>query len=272
VNRRAIRRAAAKSTAAAVLRVSGTPWGRRVSHYVDVLNRLMQNDSGNIALNGEAWLLSQLSGTSATVFDVGANRGNWTAEALARIPNATVHSFEPIPETFADLARRFGGNSRVLLNNAALSDHPESKLRMWTDGLDGTRSSATAPLENPGRELTVSCTTGDQYIDAHGLGHIDLLKIDVEGHEMEVLHGFQDSFSSGAIDVVQFEFTLWAAIARRWLADYYDFFDSRDFAVGKLWPREIRWKDYDAEDEQFFRCNFVAARRGSSAAATLRGF
>ena len=78
---------------------------------------------------------------------------------------------------------------------------------------------------------------------------------------MEVLVGFQESFSGGAVDLVQFEFTLWSAMEKRWLADYYDFFSQWDFRIGKLWPRTVRWKDYGPEDEQFLRCNFLAVRR-----------
>jgi FkbM family methyltransferase len=233
-----------------------------------VLNALFQNDSGNMRLNGEAWLLSQLSNISTSVFDVGAHKGDWTREALERLPNASVHSFEPIPETFVDLTSRFAGDDRVQLNNVALSNQL-TELRMWADERDGTMSSATAPPGRSSQELFVRCTTGDDYIRSRAIDHIDILKIDVEGHEMEVLQGFEQAFEGGAVDVVQFEFTLWAAVARRWLADYYQFFAQWDFRIGKLWPRSIRWKEYAAEDEQFFRNNFVAVRCDSKAAHVL---
>jgi hypothetical protein len=141
---------------------------------------------------------------------------------------------------------------------------------MWTDARTGSMSSATAPPKDPGRELLVPCTTGDDYIKSHAVDHVDILKIDVEGHEMEVLEGFQQSFGEGAVDLVQFEFTLWAAVARRWLADYYEFFSQWDFRIGKLWPQSVRWKAYAVEDEQFFVSNFVAVRCDSRAAHALR--
>jgi FkbM family methyltransferase len=231
----------------------------------------LHNSSANLRLNGEAWLLSQLSAVSTTVFDVGANRGDWTREALMSLPNACLHSFEPIPETFAQLESHFGGNVRVHLNNTALSNQSKT-LRMWVDDRDETMSmsSATASPSGGSREVFVACTTGDDYVNLQGIDHIDVLKIDVEGHEMEVLQGFHDSFGNGAIDLVQFEFTLWAAVARRWLADYYDFFSDLGFRIGKLWPRSVLWKEYAAEDEQFFVSNFVAVRPGSSAAHVLQ--
>ena len=266
MNRGQFRRAAATRTAGVILRGIGTPYGDRIARYVDVVNRLFNNDSGNIRLNGEAWLLSQLGGYATVVFDVGANRGSWTQEALRMLPNATLHSFEPIPETYSALARGVGAGDRVRLNQLALSDRPSADLQMWTDGRDGQMSSATAPPADGGRSLVVPSTTGDEYVSSHGIEHIDLLKIDVEGHEMEVLRGFRDSFERNAIEVVQFEFTLWSAVARRWLADYYDFFSAWDFRIGKLWPRAVRWSEYRPEDERFFRCNYVAVRAESQAA------
>ena len=52
-----------------------------------------------------------------------------------------------------------------------------------------------------------------RIIAESGFKNIDLLKVDVEGHEREVLEGFRVALESGAVDVVQFEFTLWAVIA-----------------------------------------------------------
>lgn len=264
----AFRRAVATRTATTVLRFADSSNGRRVARRVDVLNRLLHNGSADIRLNGESWLLSQLGIACHTIFDVGAHRGDWTAEALERLPNVTVHAFEPIPETFDELKARFGSSDRVQLNNTALSNRA-TELRMWTDERDGTMSSATPPPGGAGREVLVPCATGDDYLKSYAIDHVDLLKVDVEGHEMEVLEGFRQSFSDGAVDLVQFEFTLWAAVARRWLADYYDFFAQWDFRIGKLWPRSVHWKPYGAEDEQFFVSNFVAVRRESSAARLL---
>ena len=263
------RRVAAIRTADAMLRTIGTPFGDRLARYANVVDRLLNNDSGNIRLNGEAWLLSRLSGYVGTVFDVGANRGSWTGEALRTLPNATLHAFEPIPETYNELSRRVWPSDRVQLNQLALSDRPSARLQMWTDGRDGQMSSATAPLGDGGRSLVVPCTTGDEYVSSHSIDRIHLLKVDVEGHEMEVLRGFRGSFEREAVDVVQFEFTLWAAVARRWLADYYDFFSAWDFRIGKLWPRSVRWSDYRPDQEQFLRCNFLAVRLGSDAARIL---
>jgi FkbM family methyltransferase len=236
---------------------------------VDTVHRLLNNDTSNMRINGEAWLLAQLSDAAHTVFDVGSYRGDWTCQALEHLRPVSVHAFEPMPKAFEELVRRYGQDARVHLNQVALSNTRRGELRMWSDSNNGSLSSAVAPTSSSDRELLVPCTTGDDYASSHSIGHIDVLKIDVEGHEMEVLEGFRQSFTDGAVDVVQFEFTLWAAIARRWLADYYDFFAQWGFTVGKLWPRTVRLQAYSPAAEEYFRCNFVAVRPGTRAASIL---
>jgi FkbM family methyltransferase len=269
MDRRTIHAILASRTARAIHQLAGTRYGARAARSADTVNRLLNNDSSNMHVNGEAWLLSQLSHVAQTVFDVGAYRGDWACEALARVHGVAVHAFEPIPETFAELSDRFGHDDRVRLNRLALSNTPNGDLRMWIDPRDRSLSSATAQPSPLARELLVPQTTGDSYAMEHGIDRIDILKIDAEGHEMEVLNGFHDSFERNSISLVQFEFTLWAAIARRWLIEYYEFFAQWDFRVGKLWPRAVRWKPYSPADEQFLHNNFIAVRLGSDAALVL---
>lgn len=234
------------------------------------VDRLLHNDSGNLRLNGEAWLLDRMREIRpSVVLDVGANRGDWTQEALARLPGVAVHAFEPVPGAFELLRQRFGADPRVALNQLALTNDDGGRLRIWTDGSAGTMSSATAPSGNAGAELLLPSASGDAYVRSSGLHHIDLVKVDVEGHELSVFEGFRATLERGAIDVVQFEFTLWAAIARQWLADYYEVLEPLGYKIGKLLPRRVAWKPYAPEDEQFLRANFVAARPGTAAARVL---
>lgn len=55
-------------------------------------------------------------------------------------------------------------------------------------------------------ETTVEATTIDRIIDEHGLGRVDLLKLDLEGHEIEALKGADISLRRGAIDRIYLEF------------------------------------------------------------------
>lgn len=78
-----LRRSLKKRGARLLLRFSATGLGELVAGYVSLLNRLLHNDSGDIELNGEGWLLKPLGMQQRrVVLDVGANQGDWSARAL----------------------------------------------------------------------------------------------------------------------------------------------------------------------------------------------
>lgn len=253
-----------------VASLSDTPSRRWAALKLSTAEKLLLNDSSDGTLNGEHWLQSRLATLRpAVVLDVGANRGEWTGAALELMPTAHVHAFEPIPEVSRDLRRDYSDHPRVTLNEVALTASGASMLTMWSSGRGDRMSSAVPSAWTDVHALSVTSDSGDHYLEAQGIDHVDLLKVDVEGHEMSVLTGVELSLARSRIDVVQFEFTLWAAVARTWLADYYELFEPQGFAVGKLMPRRVTWKAYAPEDERFFRCNYVAVRRGTRAAELL---
>ena len=82
-----------------------------------------ENENWDPATNGEHWLLRRLAAVRVrTVFDVGANRGAWSWEAAARLPEAKVHAFELVPQTYAMLAETAILEPRILPNPFGLSD------------------------------------------------------------------------------------------------------------------------------------------------------
>jgi hypothetical protein len=110
-------------------------------------------------------------------------------------------------------------------------------------------------------QLTCDAVTGDAYCAEHGIRRIDLLKIDTEGLDLRVLRGFDHMLASGAVDVVQFEYGLANIASHTLLADFHAFLGERGFAVGKIWPREVEFRDYDPRlDENFRGPNYLAVR------------
>ncbi len=240
-----------------------TTWGAKAANVASTLDRAFRNDSDNSESNGERRLLQLLAPTEPrTVLDVGANSGDWTAQVLDVLPSAHVHAFEPVAEPHRQLLERFRGDSRVEAHLVALTSAGRPSLQMY-EASHSTLSSAVARPGLNAAGFTVEAMTGDTYLSGTGLGHVDLLKIDVEGHDLEVLQGFQETLSRRDIGVVQFEFTAWAAIAQVWLADFYDALGAHGYSVGKLYPRGVVWRAYRPQDEVFHRCNFVAVQDDS---------
>jgi hypothetical protein len=102
-------------------------------------------------------------------------------------------------------------------------------------------------------EITEPVITGDQFCAAKGIGHIDLLKIDVEGMDHLVLQGFEGLIRAGGIDLVQFEYGQGNILSKYLLYDFCRFFNERGYEVGKIFPNYV--------DENFIGPNFLACRR-----------
>ncbi len=126
------------------------------------------------------------------VLDVGANVGVYTA-LLSKLvgPGGHVFAFEPMPETFHLLAynARLFQYSNVTLFNAAASDAPGLVGIEMPRGSNGLPDIYVARVvDTPA--ATMVCALA---IDSLSLpSRVSFVKIDVEGHEMNVLRGMQE--------------------------------------------------------------------------------
>jgi len=131
------------------------------------------------------WLLQD----GGVFFDIGANIGSYALIASEQA-KAQVFAFEPHPETFRLLTSNVSLNRRenVCAVNIALgqseetmsfSDHPGSSTNHLLDGQDS-------------KSIPVLCRRADRYCRESGVTP-QFVKLDVEGHEYEVLRGFGSS-------------------------------------------------------------------------------
>jgi FkbM family methyltransferase len=118
-------------------------------------------------------------------FDIGANAGVyslWVASACG--PKTRIEAFEPDPELCARLRFNLATNrlDHVHLNPMALG-RTEGSIRLVSG--DGNKGQNHVAQGTEG--IAVEMTTLPAFLARHGLDRIDALKIDVEGHEVDVL-------------------------------------------------------------------------------------
>jgi len=133
--------------------------------------------------------LQEWLGPGDVAIDVGANVGYYTWRLSELVgPTGHVIAIEPLHESFCALARnaqRFRHQNVTLLNVAASNAHCFVKM--------------SAPTYEPGlarldRQGTWSCLA--MLIDSLAVpGPVRLVKIDVEGHELQVLKGMEKLLS-----------------------------------------------------------------------------
>ena len=135
-----------------------------------------------------ASFLSSLVPAGSAAVDAGANVGLY-AYWIAR-QASVVHAFEPNPDVFGQLQSSAGRKVRTY--NYGLSDHESSAVLHVPSGASGDAS--LIPHDDPETEyahILVQLRT----LDSFDLAPIGFLKVDVEGHEEELLTGSRETIS-----------------------------------------------------------------------------
>ena len=211
--------------------------------------------------NGERRFLVDNVEDGHVIFDVGANRGTWTKLCLTVGKKVTVHSFEPSVTVFASLAENVQGSS-VSLNNCGMGATAERAYLRLADGISELNSlydRRGVSIGVKGHEPVV-LTTVDFYCEANNIERIDLIKIDVEGHELEVLKGCDRMLREERIGLIQFEYGGCDIDSRVFLGDILAFVKTVNAkaTVYKLLPNcvaEIR--EYSQGLETFQYANYI---------------
>jgi len=179
--------------------------------------------------NGELKVIKSLNKVIGikTFFDVGANSGKYFLCAAEILESAKVdfHLFEPSPSTFKILETIKSGNHTLIKNQIALGKEVLNKVDFYSHKIH-TLSGIYSSDPDSSKLYRVKMNTIDNYCTTHEIGKIDFLKIDVEGHEFDVLLGAIKSINSGKISAIQFEFGVNNMCSRTYFKDFYTMLSS----------------------------------------------
>jgi FkbM family methyltransferase len=133
------------------------------------------------------------------IVDVGANRGQFALISRKVFPQARIHSFEPLEEPAHVFRKIFGNDSNVVLHKCAVGR--EKKLSTIHITRDDD-SSSFLPVTKTQSDMFPGSTEKEtrdvmvyplsQLIDPASIPPASLLKIDVQGYELDVLQGCED--------------------------------------------------------------------------------
>ena len=235
--------------------------------------------NGDMMTNGELRTIEHFLPRCTVVFDVGAHTGEWANLALTINPNLTVHCFEPCRESFEKLTAR-PPSDRVILNNFGLSSaRGEKPLFIYPDapGLNSLYQRRGLEegwgLGSAGQTETIKLDTLEHYCSERGIPQVDFLKVDVEGHEMEVFKGGARLFQENRIQVVQFEYGGCNIDSRVLLKDIFEFFEGTAYRFYKIMPDTLRPVErYDQRLENFKYQNWLIVQMKSAFWNPLQAF
>lgn len=213
---------------------------------------------GSVRTSGESYVIHKVLGgiEKPVVFDVGAQGGDYLREVLkATQDKAVIHAFEPNSKDYAILEQEVG--SRVVMVNRALGDSNGEVTLYFPDGISGLSS-----LHGGDGRFTksekVQIETLDSYCKRQNIKKIDLLKLDVEGHELSCLKGAVSMLPY--ITHIQFEMSVASRDSKTYFRDIFNFL--KDYKISRILRNGLEEvKTPDKFSELLFTTNYLAERK-----------
>lgn len=234
------------------------------------LNGMNIGGGGSTDTSGEKFAIEYINRKfekqdSITIFDVGANVGDYSI-LLKDIfkEKARLFSFEPSKKTY----------QKFLINTKDLSDlnhynfgfgNEDTKITLFSNA-DESALASLYPRRldhfniqmNKTEEIEIK--TIDWFCLEQGIKHIHFLKIDVEGHEIQVLEGAKNIIDSKGIDFIQFEFGGCNIDSRTFFQDFY-YFLKDNYHIHRIVKDGLYTiKGYKEMYEAFITTNYLAER------------
>jgi FkbM family methyltransferase len=133
----------------------------------------------------------------ASVFDVGANIGFTSALFAKNLKSASIYSFEPSRDAYPYLIETLRINDITNCRPINLALGRQAGEVLFSE--DHNSASASHLAIDSGalgeRSYSVEITTIDDFVRRNNIEELDFIKIDVEGLELDVLKGAEDTIS-----------------------------------------------------------------------------
>lgn len=264
-------------------KIVGLVFGRKILQpFFELLHRVsllgMNFGFSDLRGSGEIFVIKYLArklqnaNGPILVFDVGANLGFWSQALLKNFKNpVNLFAFEPSQRTFYELknnlktANNFPEGTGISVFNIGFSDTEGVSILHSDKDFSGIASLYERNLSHVKVDLNgkeeVNLKTLDSFCLEQRISKIHLLKLDTEGHELNILKGAKRIIESSSIDFIQFEFGGCNVDSRTYFQDFFYFLNPKYkiYRICKDGLREIR--SYNEYLEIFTTINYLAELR-----------
>ena len=130
------------------------------------------------------------------ILDIGANVGYYSILGASKATQGKVFAFEPNtllhPQIEASAALNNFKQIQIVPN--AVSNVHLQDLHLYLSDAENKGMSALEIPENySGQKKIITCVTIDEWIKTQGIQKVDIIKMDIEGAELNALHGMKNT-------------------------------------------------------------------------------
>jgi len=234
--------------------------------------KLEDKGNANFNTNGEQHFINDLikyynkKNNEIVIFDIGANTGNYSSYIIKCAKENKlryiIHMFEPTTSCFKTLENKFGFDKNIALNNFGISNQECEKNIYYDKEKSGLSSLYKRNLEAYGTKMDkseiIKLKRLDEYIKEKGIKKINLLKIDIEGHELMAINGLGKYLDTNNIDFIQFEYGGCNIDSQTTLFQIYTILENSGFIICKITPKYLEKRKYSKSMEDYVYSNYVA--------------
>lgn len=228
---------------------------------------------GLLSASGEENVLKILANSTATsapltIIDAGANVGEYALSVQEFVPSEKkVFALEPVKNTFEKLSantKQFtsiqpihAGLGKVTSNIEIFKNETESKhASLYQRNMDHWDAKLSL-----NQSEVVKILAFEEFVQQQGLTHINLLKMDTEGHEFSILEGACNWLNEQKIDLIQFEFGVCNVDSKVFFKDFFMLL-SPNYILYRILDDGFALVDkYSERHEVFLTSNYIAVSK-----------
>lgn len=200
------------------------------------------------------------------ILDVGANVGHYAIMLRRNNIRLPIFAFEPHPVAYKKLEQAASLHQFIPVKRGAGEVSTKAVIYDYAGNTGSEHASmykeVISELRNSAvEEVNIDLVAIDHFVTENNISKIALLKIDTEGHELNVLKGARMTLAKGMVEVIQIEFNEMNVISRTFFKDIIDILPGYDFY--RLLPDGLRaLGTYNVLDFEIFAFqNIVALKR-----------
>lgn len=166
-------------------------------------------------------LFAQVHPRNMVIFDVGGHEGEFITLFRNLFPSSQIHCFEPDCVNYRKIVNKFSGTPGIYLNNCGIGEMNTTKpfyrnLLSYTSSFKEidlkaawtktkSKTLGVTPEELIIATQDTQIRTLDDYVKENSIERIHILKIDVEGYELQCLKGCTNTLTENRVDAIQLE-------------------------------------------------------------------